>query len=67
MKPLEYKIYFVPVDMIPDDKLFDEMEDEEVMELAEEEGNIYSLAGFMDELNHDHLNSDAYWFRAILS
>lgn len=35
------------------------------MDEAEEQGHVWSIRGFCDELNHDHFNSDHYWVKAI--
>jgi hypothetical protein len=44
---------------------FDEMTDKAVIEEGERTGIVYSIEGFIDELNSDHLDTEQYWFKII--
>ena len=43
----------------------DEMTDQAVIKEGERTGIIYSIEGFIDELNHDQLDTEQYWFKII--
>ena len=68
------KIY--GIDIIADDIFTDytdtghkfdieDIEDEDLMDMAEKQGYVWSLDGFINALNRDEINTDFFWFRAI--
>jgi len=58
----EQRVYAVSIDKTDN---IDEMTDIQIMDEAELEGMVWSVEGFMDELNHDHLDTENYWFKII--
>ena len=68
------KIY--GIDIIADDIFTDyadtevlvdieDIEDEDFINIAEKQGFVWSLDGFINALNRDEINTDFFWFRAI--
>ena len=63
------KIY--GIDITADDIFTDyadtieDIEDEDLMDMAEKQGYVWSLDGFINALNRDEINTDFFWFRAI--
>ena len=56
------KIYgIVCIDITADE----DIEDKDLMDMAEKQGNVWSLDGFINALNRDEINTDFFWFRAI--
>ena len=56
------KIYgIVCIDITADE----DIEDEDLMDMAERQGYVWSLEGFINALNRDEINTDFFWFRAI--
>ena len=43
----------------------EDIEDEDLMDMAEKQGYVWSLDGFINALNRDEINTDFFWFRAI--
>ena len=43
----------------------EDIEDEDLMDMAEKQGYGWSLDGFINALNRDEINTDFFWFRAI--
>jgi hypothetical protein len=58
----EQFIYGVEIDKTDN---IDEMTEAEVIEAGERSGVVYSLKGFISELNSDQLDTENYWFRII--
>lgn len=44
---------------------WENLSDEEVVKIGEENGMVYSFAGFVDELNYDQLDTQQYFFRIV--
>lgn len=44
---------------------WDELSDEEIIKIGEDSGVVYSVAGFIDELNTDQLDTEQYFFKLI--
>lgn len=59
----EEKIYVVSVDDIPEDKLFSELTDDEVIELSKKS---YSVKGFLLDFNGDYLDPSSEFTRLII-
>ena len=63
------KIY--GIDITADDIFTDyadtieDIKDEDLMDMAEKQGYVWSLDGFINALNRDEINTDFFWFRAI--
>lgn len=58
----EQFIYGVAIDKCDN---IDEMPNKEVIKAGEESGIVYSVGGFIDQLNHDQLDTENYWFKLI--
>lgn len=58
----EQFIYSIPADAEYD---IDEMSDKEIVRLAEKNGDIWSIRGFLDQLNHDEVPIEIMWFKLI--
>ena len=43
----------------------EDIEDEDLVDMAEKQGYVWSLDGFINALNRDEINTDFFWFRAI--
>jgi hypothetical protein len=43
----------------------EELTDMDIIERGEKTGIVYSIGGFIDELNHDQLDTENYWFKII--
>lgn len=55
---METKVYMIQVE---EDMGSDNYTDEEFMDIAEEQGTVYSLKGFQDAFNYsDNINSSYY-------
>ena len=65
----EQRVYAVEVGTFTDkdgcDLPCDEQDDETFMAEAEKQGTVWTVAGFIMELNLDHFDSDNYWIKLI--
>ena len=43
----------------------EDIEDEDLMDMAEKQGYVWSLDGFINALNRDEINTNFFRFRAI--
>ena len=43
----------------------EDIEDEDLMDMAEKQGYVWSLDGFINALNRDEINTNFFRFRAV--
>lgn len=56
---VEIRVYVIEAEntLMVDERIFSDLTDEEFMDLAEEEGRVYSLEGFKDAFNEEEINT----------
>ena len=61
---METKVYGIELDEIGKTNVR-KLSDEEFMELAESQGNVWSLKGFEADFNNDYLNQNNLFIRFV--
>jgi 4-hydroxyphenylpyruvate dioxygenase-like putative hemolysin len=63
MKDTQILVYGVDIDS----KIYvNDMTDEQVIEEGEKNGQIHTLDSFLKKLNHDEINTENYFYRAVV-
>lgn len=62
---IEKRVYLINMDLVENDFLFYSATDEQIKNIAEEQGTVYSLNGFKNVFNNDEINFFNSFIRII--
>ena len=53
----ELRVYVIDVDVITEETYYDDLSDEQFMDIAEENGRVYTLPNFQEAFNEGYVNT----------
>ncbi len=59
------RVYAIDLNQVPDDMITSELSDQEFMDEAEAQGNVWSLQGFEKDFNKDNISSANMFIRIV--